>query len=79
MNHGADEKIAAQLDGMRLPGLFADHGDSSRERLEQRARTVSALSAPAATHPKPTLVGYIWTAEHRRRDKIDYPGLHIPR
>jgi hypothetical protein len=79
MNHGADEKIAAQLDGMRLPGLFADHRYPSRKCLEQRTGTVHGSVGAGCHHPKPTLLRHAWPAKHRRSHKFDAPVARAPR
>jgi len=37
VDHGADEEVAAELEGVGLAGLGADDGDAAAEWLEERA------------------------------------------
>src|SRR5437868_6982713 len=71
MNHGADDKIAPQLDGMCLPRLCADHRYPSRKCLEHWAGTVHGFVSTRGHGPEPALPGYTRPAKHWRCHKID--------
>ena len=63
VNHGADEKVAAQLDGVGLAGFGADHGDAAREGLEQGARFGDGLVGAGRNDPEAAFFGDVGPAK----------------
>src|SRR5271154_969281 len=70
MNHGADEEVAAEFEGVGLTRLRADHRDAPRHGLKHRTRTLDGVGRSRSHNPKPALRGDIGPAKHGSRHEL---------
>src|ERR1035437_8033979 len=69
MNHGADEEVAAELDGVRLTRLRAYDGEAATERRKQWTSLIDSRFRSGGDDPQSAFFGDVGTAEDRRGDK----------
>ena len=75
VNHGADQEVSAQLEGVCLAWLSTDDRDAARQRFEQRASGSNGRFRAGGDDPQAAFLGDVRPAE----DRGGHKGLAAPR